>query len=114
MKHAFAFTQASLQGSLLGTFFINYATQYYIEHVPLMQRNMMCELIASTVHVQHHTNIVVLQRDDNGQLDVMELVWSLKMCLVGQELPMQCPECGCLYSMKTRQSQDWHALWGEV
>ncbi|KAI0706561.1 hypothetical protein C8Q76DRAFT_800970 [Earliella scabrosa] len=103
-----AFGAHALQAAFSGSFFLAFVHKVYIEGVNL-DREHVGEMLASSPYLGRHTPVVIMRRAIPGEREGQHLVveeyrWTHPTLRPwGSELPMQCPRCGALASLRCRQ-----------
>ena len=109
VTYAFAFGAKSVQAALTTSFFVNFVTRHYIENAALNnQESQVAELVASSVNLARHTNILAFFRpnSDKCNLAVREYTWTSRARPCGVDLPLQCEKCGSIQSLKIKVEGD--------
>ena len=110
LKYAFAFNANAVQSGFVGQFFISFAYRYLIEGAPIHSSpSQIVELAASAILIAHHTSVIFYT--EGGEF--REVLWAHpKLRPAGNDIPMQCSECGALqnFGVKTLQDRRKHAI----
>ncbi|PIL32939.1 hypothetical protein GSI_05057 [Ganoderma sinense ZZ0214-1] len=106
VSHAFGFSTKALQPSLTSLFFYNFIHQVLIEGMPLTHGTMATRL-KQAVFIARHTPVFHFYRDEKKgpfQVSVMEYRWTHNtMRPNGEDIGIQCPQCGTLSSREGRK-----------
>ena len=110
-RHVIAFGAAALQAALSAHFFVVFVHKIYIEGV-LLDRHHVGEILNSSVYIARHSSVVVMSYPfrkpiplASGYLHIDEYAWTHPSIRPwGQELPLQCPSCGALASLRARST----------
>ncbi|RPD67677.1 hypothetical protein L226DRAFT_577046, partial [Lentinus tigrinus ALCF2SS1-7] len=110
VKRVIAFGASAVQACFTGSFFMSFATSVLIEGV-VLDNTHLARLLDTSTLLARHTSVLIFarQRAGDDHLQVKEYTWSHK-CIQpwGQVLPMQCPECGSIYSFVVKSAHDGH------
>lgn len=104
-----AFGAHALQAAFSGAFFLAFVQKVYLEGVAL-DREHVGELLSCSLYLGRHTPVVIMRRavprdSDVHRLIIEELKWShVALRPWGDEIPIQCPLCGALGSLKCKQA----------
>ena len=103
-----AFGASALQAVLSSPFFVAYIHKVYIEGVNL-DHSHIADMLSSALYVARHTPVFIMTRrmpslaDSPGYVDT-SFRWSHPTIRPwGSNLPLQCPACGSLASLRTKQ-----------
>ncbi len=104
MQRVVCFGAAALQAPLTVPFFMGFAISVYIEGIRL-EHTHFTKLLGSASMLNRHTTVLLYARvaADEPALQLSNYKWSHKTVRpCGEELPLQCPDCGCLASLKIK------------
>ncbi|TFK79028.1 hypothetical protein K466DRAFT_606454 [Polyporus arcularius HHB13444] len=107
MQRVVCFGAAALQVPLTVPFFMGFAISVYIEGVNL-DHSHFTRLLSSASMLNHHTTVVLYTRVAANQpvLLLNNYRWSHHTVWpYGEELPLQCPDCSLLASLKIKAGQ---------
>ena len=102
-----------VQAALCASFYLAFVHKVYLDGVT-PDRAHFGEMLAGCIHMARHTSIVVMRREAHPQggrtdasvLLVEEYKWSHSTLRPwGNEVPIQCPTCGALGSLKSKSGE---------
>ena len=113
IANAVAFGASVIQSAFCAPFFLAFVHKIYLEGMR-MDRDHMGELLAPSIFLGRHTSVIILTRQGTshpaetlGPLQQHEYVWSHPTIRpFGVELPVQCPLCGSLASLRCRATEE--------
>ena len=113
ITNAIAFGATVVQSAFCAPFFLAFVHKIYLEGVR-MDRDHIGELLATSIFLGRHTSVITLTRprarhdqEFLAPLEQKEYVWCHPTIRpFGAELPLQCPACGTLGSLRCRGTDD--------
>ena len=111
-KYLFGFGATGVQACLTTPLFVMFVHKVYLEGVT-PDHHHVGEILASSPHVARHTSVVLMRRPSRLTVDsssasdklvVDEFRWTHPTLRPwGAEVPIQCPTCGAVSSLKSKQ-----------
>ncbi|TFK77558.1 hypothetical protein K466DRAFT_608040 [Polyporus arcularius HHB13444] len=107
VQRVVCFGAAALQACMSVPFFMSFVSSVYIDGVNL-DHTHFARLLSCASMLNRHSTVLLYARKtpDQPALQLNKYRWSHKTVRPwGEELPLQCPECGSIASLKIKAGQ---------